>query len=80
MKETKATGTKEIMNKKYTSEQLKNSKGVRLITVLKNNSGGTQLLSKRPEMFAPDYWPAITKEQKAQKYGILMIENFLICQ
>ena len=81
MKETKATGTKEIMNKKYTSEQLKNSKGVRLYNSAKKIiPGGTQLLSKRPEMFAPDYWPAITKEQKAQKYGILMIENFLICQ
>jgi hypothetical protein len=26
--------------------------------------GGTQLLSKRPEMFAPDQWPAYYREAK----------------
>src|SRR3989339_903720 len=26
--------------------------------------GGTQLLSKRPEMFLPDYWPAYYKKAK----------------
>ena len=29
--------------------------------------GGTQLLSKRPEMFAPDLWPAYYKKAKGVK-------------
>ena len=32
--------------------------------------GGTQLLSKRPEMFAPDIWPHIIVKQKVAKFGI----------
>ena len=29
--------------------------------------GGTQLLSKRPEMFAPDVWPAYYSKAKGCK-------------
>ena len=29
--------------------------------------GGTQLLSKRPEMFLPDYWPAYYSKAKGCK-------------
>ena len=32
--------------------------------------GGTQLLSKRPEMFAPEYGPHIIVKQKVAKFGI----------
>ena len=32
--------------------------------------GKTQLLSKRPEMFAPGVWEAITAELKDKKFGI----------
>ena len=32
--------------------------------------GGTQLLSKRPEMFLPDLWPAYYSKAKGVKYGI----------
>ena len=35
--------------------------------------GGTQLLSKRPEMFAPGIWPAYYKRAKGCKVGISMI-------
>ena len=38
---------------------LKNSKGTKLYRKAKKLiPGGTQLLSKRPEMFAPDIWPS----------------------
>ena len=40
--------------------------------------GGTQLLSKRPEMFAPDVWPAYYKRAKGCRVWDLMIMNILI--
>ena len=32
--------------------------------------GGTQLLSKRPEMFAPEMWRHIFQKLKVQEFGI----------
>ena len=51
---------------KYTVEQLKNS-NTQLLYKNKTKKiipGGTQLLSKRPEMFAPDIWPAYYSSAK----------------
>jgi glutamate-1-semialdehyde 2,1-aminomutase len=44
---------------------LANSKGPKLYSRAKRLiPGGTQLLSKRPEMFAPDIWPAYYEKAK----------------
>jgi glutamate-1-semialdehyde 2,1-aminomutase len=52
-------------NTKYSLDELKDSKGVRLYDLAKSLiPGGTQLLSKRPEMFAPDIWPAYYSKAK----------------
>ncbi|MES2092058.1 MAG: aminotransferase class III, partial [Pseudomonadota bacterium] len=49
----------------YSLEELKNSQGVALYNHAKTLiPGGTQLLSKRPEMFAPDVWPAYYSKAK----------------
>ncbi|PZP27069.1 MAG: aminotransferase class III [Roseateles depolymerans] len=49
----------------YTLDELKNSKGVALYRHAKGMiPGGTQLLSKRPEMFAPDVWPSYYSKAK----------------
>jgi glutamate-1-semialdehyde 2,1-aminomutase len=49
----------------YSLEDLKNSQGVALYKQAKSLiPGGTQLLSKRPEMFAPDVWPAYYSKAK----------------
>jgi glutamate-1-semialdehyde aminotransferase len=49
----------------YSLEELKRSKGVALYGRAKSLiPGGTQLLSKRPEMFAPDVWPAYYSKAK----------------
>ena len=49
----------------YNHEDLKSSKGVALYGRAKSLiPGGTQLLSKRPEMFAPDVWPAYYSKAK----------------
>lgn len=49
----------------YSLDELKNSKGVVLYKHAKEIiPGGTQLLSKRPEMFAPDVWPAYYSKAK----------------
>jgi glutamate-1-semialdehyde 2,1-aminomutase len=46
-------------------EDLKNSRGPQLYQRAKELiPGGTQLLSKRPEMFAPDIWPAYYSKAK----------------
>jgi glutamate-1-semialdehyde 2,1-aminomutase len=46
-------------------DTLKNSKGPELYNKAKALiPGGTQLLSKRPEMFAPDIWPAYYSKAK----------------
>jgi len=49
----------------YSLEELKSSAGVALYNHAKSLiPGGTQLLSKRPEMFAPDVWPAYYSKAK----------------
>lgn len=49
----------------YGLDELKNSQGVALYRHAKSIlPGGTQLLSKRPEMFAPDVWPAYYSKAK----------------
>lgn len=49
----------------YSLDELKNSEGVALYNHAKEIiPGGTQLLSKRPEMFAPDVWPAYYSKAK----------------
>lgn len=50
---------------KYTLDELKNSSGVSMYNLAKTLiPGGTQLLSKRPEMFAPNVWPAYYSKAK----------------
>jgi len=49
----------------YSLEELMNSSGVKLYREAKALiPGGTQLLSKRPEMFAPEVWPAYFSKAK----------------
>lgn len=49
----------------YNLDELKNSSGIKLYTYAKKLiPGGTQLLSKRPEMFAPNIWPAYFSKAK----------------
>lgn len=49
----------------YSLDELKQSKGVALYGRAKSlMPGGTQLLSKRPEMFAPDIWPSYYSKAK----------------
>lgn len=49
----------------YSLEELMNSSGVKLYREGKSlMPGGTQLLSKRPEMFAPEVWPAYFSKAK----------------
>jgi len=53
---------------KYTIDELKSGKGVSMYNFAKTLiPGGTQLLSKRPEMFAPDVWPSYFKKAKGYK-------------
>ena len=56
------------MKKIYNLDRIKNSMGVELYRRAKELiPGGTQLLSKRPEMFAPDVWPAYYSKAKGSK-------------
>ena len=49
----------------YNLSDLKNSSGIKLYNQAKSLiPGGTQLLSKRPEMFAPDVWPSYYSKAK----------------
>lgn len=49
----------------YNLSELKKSSGVKLYNHAKSLiPGGTQLLSKRPEMFAPDVWPSYYSKAK----------------
>lgn len=49
----------------YSLEELKQSRGVALYRLAKALiPGGTQLLSKRPEMFAPELWPSYYSKAK----------------
>ena len=49
----------------YTLRELMESEGIRLYKRAQGLiPGGTQLLSKRPEMFAPDVWPSYYSKAK----------------
>lgn len=49
----------------YSLSELKSSTGVSMYQLAKSlMPGGTQLLSKRPEMFAPEVWPAYYSKAK----------------
>ena len=49
----------------YSLSELRNSSGIKLYNHAKSLiPGGTQLLSKRPEMFAPDVWPSYYSKAK----------------
>jgi glutamate-1-semialdehyde 2,1-aminomutase len=52
----------------YSENELLSGKGIKLYNMMKGViPGGTQLLSKRPEMFAPDIWPSYYKKAKGVK-------------
>ena len=40
--------------------------------------GGNMLLSKRPEMFLPNYWPTYFLNPRAVMFGILTVKNIQI--
>lgn len=62
----------------YTLEELKQAKGVALYARAKELiPGGTQLLSKRPEMFAPDVWPAYYSKAKGCRVWDLDDREFI---
>ncbi len=49
----------------FTLDELKKNKGIATYNLAKKLiPGGTQLLSKRPEMFAPDVWPSYYSKAK----------------
>ena len=56
------------MKKKYSLNEIKNGAGISFYKHAKEIiPGGTQLLSKRPEMFAPDVWPSYYSRAKGSK-------------
>ncbi len=58
-------------NYKYSLKELKNSKNQSFYELGKSLiPGGSQLLSKRPEMFALMFGHHITPRQKVAEYGI----------
>lgn len=62
----------------YSLDELKNSRGVALYHHAKTMiPGGTQLLSKRPEMFAPDVWPAYYSKAKGYRVWDLDGREFI---
>jgi glutamate-1-semialdehyde 2,1-aminomutase len=62
----------------YSLEDLKRSRGVALYFQAKTLiPGGTQLLSKRPEMFAPDVWPAFYSKAKGSRLWDMDGREFL---
>ena len=62
----------------YSLEELKQSKGVALYGRAKSLiPGGTQLLSKRPEMFAPDVWPSYYSRAKGCRVWDLEEREFI---
>jgi len=62
----------------YKLDDLKNGKGPLLYNLAKTLiPGGTQLLSKRPEMFAPDVWPAYFSKAKGSKVWDLENREFI---
>ena len=57
-----------MSNIKFSLDDLISSKGASLYNTAKTLiPGGTQLLSKRPEMFAPNVWPSYYKKAKGYK-------------
>ena len=63
---------------KYSLDQLKKSKGVSLYNLAKEIiPGGTQLLSKRPEMFAPDVCPSYYSKAKGSQIWDLEGREFI---
>ena len=68
------------MKKNYiiTEDSLINGSGQSLYAYAKKIiPGGTQLLSKRPEMFAPDLWPSYFSKAKGSKVWDLDDNKFL---
>ena len=64
--------------KKYSLDELRASKGVAMYDSAKKIiPGGTQLLSKRPEMFAPDVWPSYYSKAKGPYIWDLNGRKFL---
>ncbi len=69
---------KKIFYKNFQLKELENSSGIELYKKAKKIiPGGTQLLSKRPEMFAPDLWPAYYSKAKGSKIWDLDNRKFL---
>ena len=59
-------------------DDLKQSQGVSLYKKAKRLiPGGTQLLSKRPEMFAPDVWPSYYSKAKGCRVWDLEGREFI---
>ena len=66
------------MEKIYSLKDLTKSKSCSLYNYAKSLiPGGTQLLSKRPEMFAPDVWPAYYSKAKGATVWDLDHRSFL---
>lgn len=66
------------MRKRYSLCDLTNGKSCSLYNFAKELiPGGTQLLSKRPEMFAPNVWPAYYSRAKGAKIWDLDHREFL---
>ena len=64
--------------KKFNFDQLKNSNGQKLYKRGKSIiPGGTQLLSKRPELFAPDLWPSYFSKAKGSRVWDLDGNEFI---
>ena len=65
-------------NNMYSLDELKQSSGVALYNKARSIiPGGTQLLSKRPEMFAPNVWPAYYSKAKGCQVWDLDGRQFL---
>jgi glutamate-1-semialdehyde aminotransferase len=65
-------------NKKISKDSLLKGRGQQLYKRAKELiPGGTQLLSKRPEMFAPDLWPSYYSKAKGSKVWDLDNNEFL---
>ena len=62
----------------FSLEELQQGQGVALYHRAKTMiPGGTQLLSKRPEMFAPDVWPAYYSKAKGARVWDLDGREFI---
>ena len=68
----------DVKNYKITEESLRNGSGQNLYNLAKDIiPGGTQLLSKRPEMFAPNLWPSYYSKAKGSQIWDLDDNQFL---